>query len=64
MIALACYIPFRGFHFSIFVSDNNLQEFEYENVGLDYYFVNSIAILCFACCLLLLNWKKINYCLA
>lgn len=58
MIALACYIPFRGFHFSIFVSDNNLQEFEYENVGLDYYFVNSIAILCFACCLLLLHWKK------
>lgn len=58
VVSLLCYIPFRGLHFSIFTSSSKLQDFDYENVGFDYYFVNSIAILCTACILAFINWKK------
>lgn len=58
VIAMACHIPHRGFHLSIFSDGRGLMEFDYSNPGLSYYFVNMIAILCAACCLLIPMWKK------
>ena len=58
ILALAMYVPFRGLRLSIFISEDNLREFDYDNVGFSFYFVNAIAILCVACCLTAYSWKK------
>lgn len=57
-VALVCHIPYRGFHLSFLSDGKNLSEFDYANPGLSYYFVNMIAILCAACCLLIPMWRK------
>ena len=58
LFAMACHVPYRGLHFSIFVTDNNLVEYDYSSVGLGFYFINMIAILCASCCLLLFSWRR------
>lgn len=58
IFAMACHIPFRGFHISFLNDGSELSEFDYSAPGLSYYFINMIAILCASCCMLLPKWKK------
>lgn len=57
-IAMVCHIPYRGFHLSFLSDGKELSEFDYSSPGLSYYFVNMIAVLCAACCLLIPKWEK------
>lgn len=58
IIAMACHIPYQGFHLTFLSNGSELAEYDYSSSGLSYYFVNMIAILCAACCLLFPKWKK------
>lgn len=58
IIAMACYVPYRGLHFTFLSNGSELAEYDYSSPGLSYYFVNMVAILCASCCLLLPQWRK------
>jgi len=58
IFALACYIPFRGFSLSALTTSSQINEFDWDNQKLNYYFVGMISLFVVSCCLLLINFKK------
>jgi len=55
VIALVCYIPFRGFRTTLWDSDATLVT---ERTGFVSYFIDLISVLCASCGLLLVSSKK------
>ena len=55
VIALLCYIPFRGFRTTLWDSDATLVT---ERTGFVSYFIDLISLLCASCGLLLMGAKK------
>lgn len=55
LIALACYVPFRGFRTSISADDATVIS---ERTGLVSYFIDLIALFVSACCLALVGLKE------
>ncbi len=57
ILAIVCYVSCRGFRFNIIVYDDEILEFDWDNQGLNYYLVASIALFVTSCCLLLTHIK-------
>ena len=57
VLALACYIPVRGFKLDLLTSSNEMTEFDWDNQGLNYYFVGMIALFVTSCGLLIIRIK-------
>ena len=58
VFALLCYIPFRGFNFSIFTSSDELNEIDWDSQGFASYFVGTISLFVTSCCLFLVGIRK------
>ena len=55
VIGFLCYIPFRGFHMSIFNVSENVA---FNRDGFTSYFIELISLFCAGSCLILANKKK------
>lgn len=55
--ALLCYVPVRGFKFSIMANANEMVEYDWDNQGFNYYLVGMISLFVASCSLLLIRFK-------
>lgn len=55
IIAVACYVPFRGFHFSFFNTDEGEI---FDRKGFTSYFIDMISLFCASCSLIWATHKK------
>ena len=58
VIALACYIPIRGFRFNIIINDSDISETLWDEQGLNYYFASTISLFVTSCSLLIARFKE------
>lgn len=57
VFALLCYVPVRGFKFSIIARANEMVEYDWDNQGFNYYLVGMISLFVASCGLLLIRFK-------